>query len=70
MNWIHKDVLSRAAWTAAQALVALLITQLTVLSVWWAAPIAMLLSAIKTYVINKRVDVPETSSPVHPVREV
>lgn len=63
---ISKNLIERALWTGAQALIALAITYLTPLAAWWAAPIALLLSALKTYIIDKRVD----DRPTAPVTEV
>lgn len=49
---LTRNVLERALWTGAQALVGLGIAYLATIPMWWAAPIAVLLSAIKTNVID------------------
>lgn len=49
---LSKNVVERALWTGAQALVGLGVAYLASLPAWWAAPIALLLSAIKTNVID------------------
>jgi hypothetical protein len=54
MNRDHVvDITERAAWTAAQAALALLITEAAGLRTWWALPLATALSAAKTWVVNK-----------------
>lgn len=40
----------RALWTGAQATVALLVVELADQPVWWAAPLALVLSSAKTWV--------------------
>lgn len=52
---LSKNVLERAAWTLVQAGIALGITELGQVSAWWAAPLAMLLSAVKTNIMDRRV---------------
>jgi hypothetical protein len=47
------DLAERAGWTVAQALVGLGITEAASIKTWWAAPIAMALSAAKTFVQHK-----------------
>lgn len=47
------DIAERAAWTGAQGAVALLIVELGDVSVWWAAPLALALSAGKTWLMTK-----------------
>lgn len=47
------NVLERAAWTGLQAVIALGITELGNVSVWWAAPLALVLSAVKTNVVDR-----------------
>ncbi len=54
MNWMTKDMTERALWTGLQAVVGLGATALADIPAWWAAPIALLLSAVKTYVIDVR----------------
>lgn len=50
---LSKNVLERAGWTGAQALIALTVTYLGGVPAWWAAPIALLLSAVKTNVVDR-----------------
>lgn len=50
---LSNNVLSRAGWTALQAVVALGIVELADIKTWWAAPIAMVLSALKTNVVDR-----------------
>lgn len=50
---LTKNVLGRALWTLAQAAIALAITDLADIRAWWAAPIAMGLSALKTNVVDR-----------------
>lgn len=50
---LNKNVTSRALWTGAQVVIALGITYLGSIPAWWAAPIALLLSAVKTNVVDK-----------------
>lgn len=47
------DLGERAAWTAAQAALALLVTETSGLQTWWALPLATGLSAAKTWVMNR-----------------
>jgi len=49
---LSKNVTSRALWTGAQVGIALAVTLLPGISAWWAAPIAVLLSAVKTNVVD------------------
>lgn len=53
MNWLTKDMAERALWTGAQALAGLAAVALADISAWWAAPIALAIAALKTYVIDK-----------------
>jgi hypothetical protein len=54
MNRNHVvDVAERAGWTAAQAGLALLITEAGGLQTWWALPLATALSAAKSWTVNK-----------------
>lgn len=48
-----QDLAERAFWTAAQAAVALVIVELGEVPVWWAAPLAMTLSAAKTWIVQR-----------------
>jgi hypothetical protein len=48
MSGNTKNVIERAAWTAAQALVGVAITEVAHLQLWWAAPVATGLSILKT----------------------
>lgn len=52
---LNKNVVERALWTGAQAVIALVITDLADIRAWWAAPIALLLSAVKTNVVDRMV---------------
>jgi len=47
------DLGERAGWTVAQVLLGLLATELGGIQAWWAAPIAMGISAAKTYVQHR-----------------
>lgn len=44
------DAGERAAWTGAQAAVAVLATELADIPVWWAAPAALILAAAKGWI--------------------
>lgn len=46
------NMVERALWTGLQALVGLGVTWLASVPAWWAAPIALLLSGLKTKVID------------------
>jgi hypothetical protein len=46
------DLLERAGWTALQAGIGLLATQLQDIPAWWALPIATALSLAKTWIVN------------------
>ena len=50
---LSKNVVERAAWTGAQALISLAVVELGNISVWWAAPLALVLSAVKTNVVDR-----------------
>lgn len=50
---LSKNVIERAGWTGAQALIGLAVTYLGDVPAWWAAPIALLLSAVKTNVVDR-----------------
>jgi hypothetical protein len=47
------DIAERAGWTAAQAGLALLVTEASGLRTWWALPLATALSAAKTWVVHR-----------------
>jgi hypothetical protein len=49
----YANVVERAAWTGAQALLAVLVVELGSVSLWWAAPLALTLSAAKTWVTER-----------------
>lgn len=48
-----EDIAERAGWTAAQAALAVLITDIGGIHTWWALPIATGLSALKTWIQHK-----------------
>jgi len=50
---LSKNVLERAGWTLAETALALGVTTLSGVSTWWAAPLALFLSALKTSVVDK-----------------
>lgn len=66
---LSKNVLERALWTGVQAVIALGITYLAGITAWWAAPIALLLSGVKTNIIDK-LAAPTEEPPVQPAPEV
>lgn len=47
------DLGERAAWTGAQAALSLAVVELTDLPVWWAAPLALALSAAKGWIAGR-----------------
>jgi hypothetical protein len=47
------DLGTRAGWTGLQAALSLLVVGLADIPVWWAAPLALTLSAAKTWVVNR-----------------
>jgi hypothetical protein len=47
------DLGTRAGWTGLQAALSLLIVDVADVKVWWAAPLALTLSAAKTWVVNR-----------------
>lgn len=51
INW--QDLAERAGWTAAQAVLGVVGTELAGVQVWWAVPIATALSAAKTWVAGR-----------------
>lgn len=60
---LTKNVLERAMWTGLQAVIALAITYLGGIPAWWAAPIALLLSAVKTNVVDHMASRPAEPTP-------
>lgn len=61
---LSKNVMERALWTGAQVGIGLAVTYLGGIPKWWAAPIALLLSAIKTNVVERMDQTePRSSSP-------
>lgn len=51
IDW--RDLAARAAWTAAEGAIGVLITQAADWKVWWAIPLATGLSAVKTWIVGK-----------------
>lgn len=51
MNYF--DIAERAGWTGAQAALAVLVVELGDVNLWWAAPLALTLSAAKTWVMGR-----------------
>jgi hypothetical protein len=49
----YMDLITRAGWTGAQAVLAYGIVALADVNVWWAAPLAVTLSAAKTWVVGR-----------------
>lgn len=49
----YLDIAERAGWTGAQAAISVAIVELGDVSLWWAAPLALVLSAAKTWVMNR-----------------
>lgn len=49
-----EDIGERAGWTAAQAALAVLATDVASIPTWWALPIATALSAAKTWILHKQ----------------
>ncbi|WP_174248477.1 hypothetical protein [Streptomyces hoynatensis] len=47
------DMAERALWTGAQAGLSLLAVELADVSVWWAAPLALVLSSAKSWVVGR-----------------
>jgi hypothetical protein len=47
----YVDLATRAGWTGLQAAVSLAIVELADIKLWWAAPLALTLSALKTWAI-------------------
>lgn len=76
LNKLRYDVLERAGWTGAEAALAILITDLAGISVWWAAPAGLVLAAAKSWVagrigrIGTGSTLPESKDPATPMRTV
>lgn len=51
---LSKNLVERAAWTGLEAIVALAIVELGQVPMWWAAPLALFLSAFKTAIVDRR----------------
>ena len=49
----YTDMAARAGWTGLQASLSLLIVELADIQLWWAAPLALTLSAAKTWVLSR-----------------
>jgi len=49
----YLDIAERAGWTGAQAAISVAIVALADVPVWWAAPLALALSAAKTWIVNR-----------------
>jgi hypothetical protein len=54
VDWLSKNMINRSLWTGAQALAGLGLTYLAGIPAWWAAPVALLIAAVKTHVVDKR----------------
>lgn len=50
----YADIAARAGWTGAQAALSLLIVELADIKLWWAAPLALTLSAAKTWLVSRK----------------
>lgn len=50
----YMDVVERAGWTGAEAALAVAVTELAEVSLWWAAPLALVLAAVKSWVVARR----------------
>lgn len=76
LNNLKYDVFERAGWTGAEAALAILITDLATVSVWWAAPIGLVLAAAKGWIagrlgrIGTGSTLPEAKDPATPMRTV
>jgi ABC-type antimicrobial peptide transport system permease subunit len=69
---LSKNVLERALWTGVQVGIGLAITYLGSIPVWWAAPIALMLSALKTNLVDRVSQTeskPSSPTPDRPLRE-
>lgn len=49
----YADLAARAGWTGLQAGLAVAIVELGDVQLWWAAPLALVLSAAKTWVVGR-----------------
>jgi hypothetical protein len=49
----YADLAARAGWTGLQAAVSLAIVELADIKLWWAAPLALTLSALKTWAVER-----------------
>ena len=49
----YTDLAARAGWTGLQAALSLAIVELADVQLWWAAPLALTLSAAKTWIVGK-----------------
>lgn len=47
------NLVERAGWTGVQAGLALLVVELGDVQLWWAVPLALTLSAAKTWVMGR-----------------
>lgn len=47
------DIATRAGWTGVQAALSLAVVELADVPLWWAAPLALTLSAAKTWVVGR-----------------
>ncbi|GAA4891031.1 hypothetical protein ACFPM3_20285 [Streptomyces coeruleoprunus] len=50
----YMDVAERAGWTGVEAALAVAITELAEVSLWWAAPLALVLAAAKSWVVARK----------------
>ncbi|MFG3509665.1 hypothetical protein ACGF5F_29655 [Streptomyces sp. NPDC047821] len=50
----YLDIAERSGWTGAETALAVAVTSLAEVPVWWAAPLALVLAALKSFVVNKR----------------
>jgi hypothetical protein len=53
MNAKYVDLLTRAGWTGVQAAVSFGIVGLADVSTWWAVPLSLTLSALKTWLLGR-----------------
>lgn len=51
VDW--RNLAERAAWTGVQAVASMAIVELADVQLWWAAPLALMLSAAKTLVADR-----------------
>lgn len=49
----YVDILERAGWTGVQATLGVVTVALADIPLWWAAPVALVLSAAKTWVLKQ-----------------